>query len=320
MRFLIQPAVTTANGCLLAAALALSTGCVAKPAPTGPAAQQQQLLLVLEREMNSNTGWVRIHAADALIDHRHTQVVASSFAREADTAAPPCRIGVWRVLARAAATEEQRQAFIERIRRTMLDPPAPDRVHAAESLAKLGAASPSDSPALLEWLTTASEAASVYPLWLLVLSGGTASEACSEARLTGLLDSNDSTARLRAAFALGRINTISTTSLTRLNRRLAVEPVDSPARTYLAAALLRHSASDSAGAAHSKQVIRDCMNRRPPAERLEAATTLGMFGTQADLRALAPLLRSPDADARIGAASGSLYILQSKAPAGSVGH
>ena len=260
--------------------------------------------------MNSNTGWVRIHAAEALIDHDHAQPVAPSFAAEADTAAPPYRIGVWRVLARAAETKEQRHAFIERIRRTMLDPQAPDRVHAAESLAKLGAASPSDSPVLVEWLATASEPASVYPLWLLVLSGSNAGQTSSEARLSDLLDSQDSTARLRAAFALGRIKALSPASLARLNRRLELEPEASPVRAYVAAALLRHTAKDSSGAAGLKQVLASCLVRGQPAEQLEAATALGMCGTAADLPVLARFLHSPEADARIGAASGSLYILE----------
>jgi hypothetical protein len=97
-----------------------------------------------------------------------------------------------------------------------------------------------------------------------------------------------------------------------------LEPKDSPARAYLAAAVLRHIPEDSAGADRLKEILRDCMSRRPPAEQLEAAITLGMFGTGAEMQALAPLLQSPDADARIGAASGLLYIIQAKTPIGSV--
>ena len=195
-----------AGSSLLAAGLLLTTGCTT---PGTSATQRDRLLLTLEREMATNSGWVRIHAAEALIDHGRAQKVVLSFSGEADTAAPPYRIGVWRVLARSADTEEQRQAFTERIRRTMLDPQAPDRIHAAESLAKLGAARLADRPALVEWLATLDEPASVYPLWLLVLSGDSSGPASSEARLSALLDSSDSTARLRAAFALGRIKAIS---------------------------------------------------------------------------------------------------------------
>lgn len=309
MPLLTRRAVVIGGTCLLAAALAMSTGCLSRPSPSDASPQRQQLLLMLEREMNSNSGWVRVHAADALLDHHHAQPVAPSFAPEADTAAPPYRIGVWRVLARAAATAEQRQAFLDRIRGVMLDPQAPDRVHAAESLAKLGAARPSDKPILVEWLATASEPASPYMLWLLALSGSSVGHTNCETRLADLLDSGDRTVRLRAAFALGRISAISPVSLGRLQRCLELEPEDSPARSYIAAALLRHTARDSAGAARIKRILATCVVRGQPAEQLEAATTLGMCGTTADLPALTQLLHSPEADARIGAASGSLYIL-----------
>jgi hypothetical protein len=309
MPFLTQRAVGIGGTCLLAAALAMSTGCVARPSPSGASLQRPQLLLILEHEMSANSGWVRVHAADALLDHHHPQPVAPSFAPEADTAAPPYRIGVWRVLARAAATAEQRQAFIERIRRTMLNPQAPDRLHAAESLAKLGAASPSDSPLLLEWLATATEPASPYVLWLLALSGSSVGQTNCETHLTDLLDSRDRTVRLRAAFALGRISAISPISLGRLQRCLELEPEDSPARSYVAAALLRHTARDTSGAARLRRILATCLVRGTPAEQLEAATTLGMCGTTKDLPALRRLLHSTEADARIGAAGGSLYIL-----------
>ena len=310
MRLLIPRAPATTGSSLLGAVLVLGAGCAARPAPSDASAQRQQLLRVLEHEMNSNTGWVRIHAADALIDHGCTQAVASSFASEADTAAAPYRIGVWRVLARAAASQEQQQAFTGRIHRAMLDPQSPDRVHAAESLAKLGAANPSDHQVLVEWLATASEAESVYPLWLLVLSGSNFGQTSSEARLVQLLDSEDSTARLRAAFALGRIKAISTVSIARLNHRLEVEPAGSPVRSYVAAALLRHTASTSASAAKLKQEVARCFVGGGPTEQLECAIALGLCGTGADLPLLARLMRSPQADARIGAASGSLYVMR----------
>jgi hypothetical protein len=57
-------------------------------------------------------------------------------------------------------------------------------------------------------------------------------------------------------------------------------------------------------------VLAACLARGQPAEQLEAATALGVCGTTADLPLLARLLQSGEADARIGAATGSLYILE----------
>jgi hypothetical protein len=50
------------------------------------------------------------------------QAAAATFLPEADTATLPYRIGVWRVLARAARTEGDRRDFCDRIPRMMTDP------------------------------------------------------------------------------------------------------------------------------------------------------------------------------------------------------
>ena len=50
---------------------------------------------------------------------------------------PQYRIGIWRVLARAADSEQEHAKWVGKIRDVFLDATAPDRPHAAETLAKL---------------------------------------------------------------------------------------------------------------------------------------------------------------------------------------
>ena len=145
---------------------------------------------------------------------------------------------------------------------------------------------------------------------MLALSRNSVGHADSEDRLGQLLDSRDSTTRLRAAFALGRIKGIAPASIARLNRCLELEPEDSPVRGYVAAALLRHTARNSSGTTRLKQVLTDRLARGQPAEQLEAAIALGRFGTAANRPALTRLLLSAEADTRIGAANGSLYLYE----------
>jgi SSS family solute:Na+ symporter len=291
----------------LAGCLMMIAGC-ATQAPQS--AQRQRLIHLLESLARSSTGWARIHAADALLDHGQGQTVAGLFAAEADTAAPPYRIGVWRVLARAAGSAAERQGFEERIRRDMLDPQAPDRLHAAECLAKLGLATPAERPALGQWPAAADEATSAYALWLLVLSSNSSERAGDEARLAGLLNSTNSLARLRAAFALGRIQFISAATFGKLKAGSESEPADSPARPYLLGAVLLHSPADSASAADLRRQLSRCLDKGKPNEQLEAAIVLGRCGTPGERPELTPLLDNPQADARIGAASGLLYLLR----------
>src|ERR1044072_395661 len=114
--------------------LALLVGC---STPNSMHFQREQPVALLQREMRENSGWERVHAADALLNHNATQRVAASFKEQAETAEPPYRIGAWRVMARTSTTEAQRQRWVERLRSVMLDAEASDRLSAAESLAKL---------------------------------------------------------------------------------------------------------------------------------------------------------------------------------------
>jgi SSS family solute:Na+ symporter len=291
----------------IAGCLTMVAGCSTKESVN---AQRQRLIHLLEREARSNTGWVRIHAADALLDHGQCQTAADLLRAEAGTAGPPYRIGVWRVLARASGTAEERLDFRERIRRALLNPQAPDRLNAAESLAKLGLAPPADRAAIRQWLAEVDEAASAYALWLLVLSGNSSERAGDETRLANLLDSANGAARLRAAFALGRIQPVSAATFGKLKARLASEPGDSPARPYIIGAVLLHSPGDSTLAADLRRQLAGYLDKGKPNEQLEAATVLGRRGTSAEVTGLTRLLENPEADARIGAANGLLYLLQ----------
>ena len=217
--------------------LVLIAGCETEKEMT---TERSQLVAFLEHEMMSNTQWLRIHAAEGLLDNGESkQKVAELFRSEASTATAPYRIGVWRVLARSTDGEE-RLGCIEKIRAVVGDATATDRISAAESLGKLNAAERSDRPVIMEWLKTADDATAPFPRWNLVLSSTAAERTAEEEALAKLLSSSDPVARLRAAFALGRLKDLSSTSVTKFREQLKVEPADSIARVYLITALLLH--------------------------------------------------------------------------------
>jgi SSS family solute:Na+ symporter len=303
-----MPCPLPASLCQLTlAGLICASGCAT---PHTMASNCQQLIHQLEKEMHTNTSWVRIHAAEALIAHGVTEPVAASFALEVNHVAPPYRMGVWRVMARAAQKPAERRQFIERIHQVLLDPKAADRLHAAESLAKLGIADAADRSALEDWLTSADDASSVFPLWLNVLSARGDDRTKTEKLLASLLESKDPVARLRAAFALGRIKSCAPETLWCLNQRLASEPADSSVRVYLITATLLQAKRNSPAAVKLKPQLALYLEGGKPNEQLEAATVLGKCGSTKDLPALTKLLNSSEADARIGAASGLLYLLR----------
>lgn len=273
----------------------------------GIAMSRTYLKASLEHEMVANTSWVRIHAAEGLLDNGESQKVVSLFRPEAGTAGAPYRIGVWRVLARAT-TGVERSRYIAQIHAVASDPEASDRVSAAETLGKLHAATPADRQFLFAWLATADDATAAFPRWLLVQTSGPAEREKDEAALAKLLGSKDPVARARAAFALGRLSELSGASASKLEAQLQVEPFNSVARVYLVTALLLHEQSPRRALELKKQLVPYFDGRAN--ERLEAGIVLGMIGTRADLATLKPLLNNSEADARIGAANGMLHLLK----------
>jgi SSS family solute:Na+ symporter len=271
--------------------------------------QRSSLIDLLDHEMRAGKAFVRIHAAEALIEHGYGFKVARVMQSEENTTTPAYRVGVWRVLARIAPNERVRAQFIHRLRQVMLDRTLSDRLHAAESLAKLGVDDRADRHALEQWITNADDAIAAFPVWLLVLSSSPSERAHDEARLRHFLDSQDPIARLRAGFALGRLRELSAASRAALRRRARAEPSHSPARVYLAAGALLHTRSGSSSSALFKTVLRRYLRDGKPNEQLEAGTVLGQRGTAADIPFLEPLLKNHAADARIGAANGLLHFV-----------
>jgi HEAT repeat protein len=289
-----------------AAALAmLLIGCATQ---TEMKTDRTKLISLLEHEMVSNTSWLRIHAAEGLLDNGHIGRIPELFRPEADTATAPYRIGVWRVLARSTSGAE-RERFVEKIRKVLHDPQATDRISASESLGKINAAIRADREMILNWLKTADDATAPFPRWNLVLSADSSERANDEAALAKLLSSNDPIARLRAAFALGRLKNLSADSIAIFREQLKVEPADSIARIYFITALLLNVKDEAEIVELEKQLI-PYLNNGKSNELLEIGISTGLRGNPDDLQILEPLLKNPDVDARIGAANGMLQLLK----------
>ncbi len=283
----------------------LPTGCATH---TKSKMDRSQLIANLRHEMLTNSSWLRIHAAEGLLDNGECAgEVAKLFREEAPTATAPYRIGVWRVLARSTSGDE-RSRYVEQIREAMHDLKAIDRISAAESLGKINAASRADRDFILNWVSTADDATAAFPRWLLVLSGNSSEREQEEAALVKLLGSADPIARLRTAFALGRLKNISENSLAALRQHLRIESADSIARVYLITALLLHANESSTVGGLEDQLV-SYLNGKPN-EQLEVGIVTGLRADHHGFEYLKPLLESPEPDARIGAANGLLRLLK----------
>lgn len=270
-------------------------------------ATRPELIGRLRTEMFNQTSWLRIHAAEALLDNGEAADIIDLFKPEADTASPPYRIGVWRVLAKASIGSN-RQSYIERIRSVLRDPAATDRVSAAESLGKLDAVNPADIEIISRWLTMADDATAVYPRWLLCLWASGVDRDSNEEALAKYLGSPDPVARLRAGFVLGRLKSVSPHSVAALRHQFGLEPAGSIARVYLITAILLRSKDPAQRESFKKQLLPYL--RGKPNEQLEAGIVFGLVGNELDIGVLRPNLENPEPDARIGAANGILQLLK----------
>jgi hypothetical protein len=258
---------------------------------------------LLKRAFAEEKDFVRIHAAEALVEQGEAKFVIAALTPEVDNAPPILRVGIWRTLA-AAEPADRRGPWIARLREVMLTPGLPDRVHAAESLAKLSVSLPADLPVIAELARTSTKAHSCHAIWMMALAGDSA----AERRLIDLVQSDDPIARLASGYILGRLPEITEAARRQLLAAARAEPDDSPACGYLLATAYLRS-TDQVAAAEFKKRLFDRFNAGSVGERYIAALAIGERGESADISLLMPLL-DQGGDARIGAAQGILRILK----------
>lgn len=297
--------LTTVNPALilaLIASAAFANAATIEPSQRRPAERARS---VLQRVVTEDRSWVGVHAAEALAALGEGRTVHERFLLEASHAGSlPHRIGIWRVLAATTANTEERAAWIARIEQVFLDPDAPDRKQAIESLAKLGHRT--TGAVLAEVRRAANAPASmnrVLPLWSLHYAGDPA----ALDQLLALLRSDDPVARQRSAYALRWIQPAGPAARAALVQAVKLEPAGTP-RVFLVSAALTLDA-DPAQRASWQNELQTFFHGDLPTGRLEAAQALAPFCQPADLPRLEALLDDADHDRRVAAAAMILHLL-----------
>ncbi|NLF08030.1 MAG: sodium/solute symporter [Pirellulaceae bacterium] len=246
-----------------------------------------------------------VHAAEYLLALDYPQGVKEAFLEEEKLhgGEPRYRIGIWRVLARAAYDPVERSLWIDRIRAAAFDEDGEDRTHAVETLAKLGYRLVGGEIAAME-RATASENGSLAPFaaWTLANSG----KPEGEKRLASFLASPDATLRYVAAYALGHLPKISASTQASLAAAIDAEPADSPARVYLISVAAMHAPKNVEFPFRVE--LLDAVVNGSGAGAVEACRALARVGGDAELPLLTRLLDSGDADLRAAAANALLRI------------
>lgn len=147
----------------------------------------------------------QIHAAEVLIPYGHSRLVWEHYypIRFVQDDTPIMRITNWRALARVDRTPQARQIWINKIFDIAVTPGLPDRVHAAESAAKLLAPPPPHVLANMEaWAADAPDKDAAFALWC---NWSRDLPASASPSIINWLKTGDGDTRLRVAYMLARL-------------------------------------------------------------------------------------------------------------------
>jgi len=263
---------------------------------------------VLEREDR----WVKVHAAEFLLELDYPDRVEETFLRELDRNGeePEYRIGIWRVLAKATYDPKAKARWISRIREVFLDPDAPDRLHAVETLAKLGVTVPAGTESskarterdAFEGVAAGDDAMTPFARWVLVNSDPNHDDAL----LGELLASEDARIRGLAAYAIRHLPAISANTQKALTSAAEAEPEDSEWRVHLACAMAIHGLPDTRDKWTAE--LRRRATSGETSQRYQACQTLARLATGDDMELLTGCLGASEADVRSAAAYAILRV------------
>lgn len=279
-----------------AMAIVLSVWC-ARSARADESAQARDTLM---RVMTEEAGWIKVHSAEVLSRYGQQPAVRRVFLaeerRHGTTSA--YRIGVWRVLADAATAPDERSEWLGRIEAVFMDPKASDRLHALESLCKLGwIARGPQVMVLQDWCAAASPAEAVFGYWALALAGRHEVIQILRARIAD----PESLVRIRAAAVLRRMAVREPSVLEALAAATKVE-----ARTFLEQAHVTGAAlaanADPRQATIWQTSLERVIQTGTPAEAYVAWQGLLGRVTAAEVARIAPAWSSASGDFAVGAA------------------
>jgi len=267
-------------------------------------ALRERSVAVLRKVMNGEERWAKVHAAEYLLEAGYPEGIREAFLAEASIYGnePQYRIGIWRVLARAADSEQEQAKWIGKIRDVFVDATAPDRPHAAETLAKL-------NYKLLDSEIAAAEAAAdskkfgLAPCatWILANSG----RPNAEARLAAFFESPNVDIRCDAAYGFRHLQSISGGACEKLLAAVEREAKKARARVFVVAAAAVHGSADNPTL---KAELLRFAEHGTPDEKCQACQTLAQIGNNSDLPLLVRFLDDANADFRATAAVAILRI------------
>ncbi|RAJ91030.1 hypothetical protein LX87_05371 [Larkinella arboricola] len=253
--------------------------------------QTETCIQVLKDVAVCDDFWVKVHAVEYLIE--------SGFREDADALIktglasfqnePQKRIGYWRASYLNASHEAEKQGWLDRIKRAYLDTTGPDRIHAAETLAKLSYSFLHFGPNPVQNDQAGGGVLADFVRWGMALPKEPSQPVAYDSLLAAVRSTNQ-TSRKLAAYALGFIGALPAHQWPVLAQAALDEPDQSEAAAYLlstAYALAPTPIEKQADVLNRiRQRLLTLQNSDRKADRIELCRALARKGTTDDVSLL----------------------------------
>lgn len=274
----------------LCAALLMLTCITSAETPDKP---DRESLLALRQAVFSPSFWVKVHAIEFLADlgyHQEALQYTDEQLASFDSI-PQKRVGFWRCKYRLSRTENDRKKWLDKIKNAYQNTSGPDRVHAAETLAKLGFSLKHFDDRIVETDLKSETDLAAFVLWGYVLPKQDGESADFE-KLFSMFDHQNAGFRKIAAYSLGFIAHFPEARWRVLAEKALTEPEKSPAYPYMlsAAYIVSRSGSDKDLVLKIKQRLTALKDVQDKSARIELCRALAVNGVKADLSLLKDLL------------------------------
>ncbi len=266
---------------------------------------RHRALAILHDAFESEKGWVKVHAAEALMDFGRHDTVRQGITAAEGPWEGSTRIGHGRVMYALSTHDSEKQYWSGKIEGYYTDKNSPIGLNALESLCKLRFIAAGDT---LEQIrrdsADHSKPEAPFALWALHNAGN--QEAAF--RIGEILSSSDCEIRKLTAFCLRWMKSGASPALKQLAELAGNEPRESEAYPFMRSAAVSLKADFDRGAEWKEDLV-NILEDAGCSVRYEICQALKNDFTPADLETLLALLDCPDADVRIGSSAAIISLV-----------
>ena len=260
---------------------------------------EKQLAVLKDAVKNGETFFIKVHAAEALLNHMHKENLELQFLNLRKV--PENNIGASRVLAKT--NNANRQRYVTEIIHALHSDTTMVRLTALESLGKLNYFFFTDT--IKGYADTGTLGFRPMARWVLSNDKTKA----SENQLAALLKSNDSLDYRYAAYAFSYKEKVLPETLALLKECYARISATDAAKVYLASSIFLHSPQTERPEAKKKLLQFQDGN---PGQLYELCEALSVAGSPEDVDMLMNIANHESRDVRVAAANALLFILNCK--------